>query len=535
MTTVPASVAHARRSHRPYPWREGAWSREPGLRFKVGRLLVSEPAYARLWKTHRDIDLLERTGFFYDGLTPSQRSALGLLAAPAVDGWRTPVTPLPSPDQLHHLPADQPWVVLVTTGGFAPFHGGHAAMLAAAENLAQEKGWPVLGTFVSPSHDGYVAGKDGGRAGAYPAPWRVDHIRHALAQAGSSVPRFVDPWEALVAPRPVNFTAVLRRLERYLSHHLAHPVRAVYVFGADNAAFAEVFDEPEASICVGRQGLPLPERGLSVAMESDESSSRIRRACVPAIPEAPRGTYVLRDEGLWALEPWRHGAVSDERLMDAWEAFAASVEDALRQSFAQGQGPCPEKWLRLPIASQRALVQAWSKEAPVISMDPCTEDLPGVIPWGVSRRFRVADHQRHPHGWGSRPGAASLPANLPSKAILVDDDSSSGHTLAMAHAHLKALGVEVIDTRLLIPACLPPGTEVFDVVDLRDFLPGAREGGLVVEHPSGLLERCPYLAPAVSLHTRARLPQGTFQITTAKLEQAIAKFFGSIGVALPCR
>lgn len=534
MTAIPASAAQARRSHRPYPWREGAWNREPGLRFKVGRLLVSEPAYARVWKQHRDIDLLERTGFFYDGIAPSQRSALGLLDPPASDGW-APVTPLPSPDQLHHLPSDTPWVVLVTTGGFAPFHAGHAAMLTAAEGLAQEKGWPVVGTFVSPSHDGYVAGKDGGRAGAYPAAWRVDHIRQTLEETSSSVPRFVDPWEALVAPRPVNFTAVLRRLERYLSHHLGHPVRAVYVFGADNAAFAEVFDGPESTICIGRQGLPLPSRGLAVALENTESSSRIRRTSTPAIPEAPRGTYVLRDEGLWALEPWRHGSVSDERLLAAWNVFADSVEEALRQSFAQGHGPCPAQWMRLPIASQRALVEAWSKEAPVLNMDPCTEDLPDVIPWGVSRRFRMADHQRHPHGWGPRPGAVPLPADLPSEVILVDDDSSSGHTLSMARAHLQALGVKVVDTRLLIPACLPPGTDVFDVVDLRDFLPGAREGGLVVEHPSGQLQRSPYLSPAVSLRTRARLPMGTSLATTARLEQAIAQFFSSIGVAPPCR
>lgn len=520
----------ARRAHRPYPWHEGAWAREAGLRFKVGRLLVSEPAYARLWRQHRDVGLLERAGFFYDGLTQAQRRSLGLLGNPLPTCWEPFVTPLPSPDQLARLPADQPWVVLVTTGGFAPFHEGHLAMLQAAEELALAQGWPVLGTFVSPSHDGYVAGKDGGRAGAYPAAWRMDQIRHALDQSPGSMQRFVDPWEALVAPRPVNFTAVLRRLERYLAHHLGHPVKAVYVFGADNADFAQVFEQPQASICVGRLGLPLPPAGLGVELDHPLSSSLVRRKVVPTIPPAPRGTYVLRDEGLWALEPWRHGQMSDEQLLAAWNAFAQDVEEALRHAFTLGGGPCPEHWCRLPIASQRALVAKWAQEAPVISMDPCTEDVEGVIAWGMSRRFRLADHQRRPHGWGQRPGAPVLPNELPPRVILVDDDTSSGHTLAMARAGLAARGVEVLDTRLLIPACLPSGTEIFDVVDLRDFLPGARQGGLAVQHPDGRVERHPYWAPVVDLHTRARLPWGTGWATTQRLQAAAATFFNRLGL-----
>ena len=47
--------------------------------------------------------------------------------------------------------------------------------------------------------------------------------------------------------------------------------------------------------------------------------------------------------------------------------------------------------------------------------------------------------------------------------------------------------------------------DIHDIVDFRDFLIGARFGGLCVTLPSGEKARVPYLAPYVNLKTRAKI------------------------------
>lgn len=142
---------------RPYPWAKDGWDQQPGARFRIGRQLVEDPGYAALWRQTKDLLALERAGFFDDCLTPSQRRELGMARDVPARVWERLESPLPAAFDLEGLPPDKPWVVLLTTGGFAPFHSGHLAMLEAAESEAVARGWPVLATIVSPSHDAYVS------------------------------------------------------------------------------------------------------------------------------------------------------------------------------------------------------------------------------------------------------------------------------------------------------------------------------------------------------------------------------------------
>lgn len=48
--------------------------------------------------------------------------------------------------------------------------------------------------------------------------------------------------------------------------------------------------------------------------------------------------------------------------------------------------------------------------------------------------------------------------------------------------------------------------DLFDMVDLRDFIFGAKDGGLVIELPNRQLARAPYSLPYISLITRASIP-----------------------------
>lgn len=528
-----------------YPWRRPGFP-APGELFRLGRLLVREPEYAGLWRKHRDTGLLEHAGFFDDQMTREEVSRF-LSPDPAHLGW---MSPLPSGEDWARVArSGRPLVVLLATGAFAPYHSGHQAMMEAAIGAAQRKGLEVLAAYFSPSHDRYVREKDGGRGASFPATQRIDLLRSRMP-SGQEVPWLVDPWEAMGLPGAINFTTVIRRLEAYLNSHrpaLAPRVRVVYVFGADNAGFSRVF-EPNPSthpftICVGRPEHPGSSSGLFVPLNHPESSTRLRRKAMPQACGIERrgsggGVYLIRNEEEWATSHWSC-KVGPEVLARAWQKFGVQVRRAMEQAFtgeeglpgAQGE-PCrPDTFDWIKVSFQRQVVKNWAASRPLVSLDPCVSDIPGVVGWPSSRVFSPSNHQASPLGRALRPGTAKLP-HVPRgcHVWLVDDDIATGESMASARKSLEQQGVVVEQCRSLTP----PGS-LFDVVDLRDFLPGAREAGLVVKAPSGELVRVPYMAPFVNLATRARIPRGQSWVTSLALWESAAYFFESLPVDLLVR
>lgn len=545
------STPPADRPHRPWPWRTPGWP-QAGDRFALGRLLVREAEYGAIWRRVRGQGLdaslraLETTGLIDEGWTRAQRRALGVEAGfeGHVAAW---TTPLPDPAWLETLRARgdlERAVVLLGTGSYAPAHAGHFAMLAAAQAALEAHGHPVLAVYLSPSHDLYVAGKDGGRCAAYPGPLRVDLLRtwlQAHPPAGEA-PWLVCPWEALLAQRATNFTTVRRRLQAYLTQHLGVAVPVVYAFGADNAAFAEAFRDAPAPACVtvGRHGRRGQGIGLFAPLDHAGSSTAVRDGTldgadtVLARAAAPEGTYFLRDEGCFAWQAFARGENTPALCADAWATFVDTVEATLQAAFATG-GPAarPDTWARLDAATQQAQVQAWVAQGRVatppfqmVSLDPVmARAVPGVTHLPLSRLFAVADHQARARDWTTRPGHAALVAvreGMP--VVLIDDDQATGATLKRGASLLERQHVRVVEARVLTP----PDARVFDVVDARDFLPGTADGGLVVQSPAGSAVRVPYLAPFVDLSTRARLPAGTAWHVSRTLWGAARTFFAAL-------
>lgn len=520
----------------------------PGERFRLGRLLLREPEYALLWRKHQNIGLLERAGFFDDQMS---REEVRHFLAPdrAHREW---MSPLPThKDWERARQSGRPVVVLLATGAFAPFHSGHQAMMQAAIDAAQEKGMQVLAAYFSPSHDHYVGGKDGGRGSEHPAAERIDRLRSQMPSS-HGVSWLVDPWEAMGVPRAINFTTVVRRLQAYLNTHRpdgAPKARVVYVFGADNAEFSRAFHPNSpfhpATICVGRPGHDAPSAGLFAPLEHPESSTRLRRTHSFFAPGASRvengdgnqgGTYLIRNEQGWATSHWSD-KVPQQVLIHAWEQFAVRVRLVLEGAFAclghRPYGvPCassrPDSFSWIRVSEQRDQVARWAASRALVSLDPCVSDLPGVTKWPSSRVFEPSGWQAGPLCRAPRPGSSGLPDLLKGNRVwLVDDDIATGKSMANAREHLERQGVVIEQCRSLTPS-----GPLFDVVDLRDFLPGAREAGLVVQAPCGELVRVPYMAPFVNLVTRARVPEGRAWSTSLALWEAAAQFFESLPVAL---
>ena len=77
--------------------------------------------------------------------------------------------------------------------------------------------------------------------------------------------------------------------------------------------------------------------------------------------------------------------------------------------------------------------------------------------------------------------------------------------------------------------------KIFDIVDLRDFIIGVQNGGLVVRLPNKKVARSPYMLPYVSLKTRASIPAPKEMEMSIKLWEMNKKFYQEIGNTITLR
>lgn len=491
--------------------------------------ILRDPWYAAIYRATKSLELVERAGFFDDKLddrhTPSRYYAL--------DFDTTPIQHLS--DRLTTHPPGRTAYVLLTTGGFSPVHRGHIAMMEAAKRHLECQGKSVLGGYLSPSHDSYVSKKYGGAA-ALAAHHRIELCQKALVEHPWIM---VDPWEARYTPRTVNFTNVIERLHGYISRRFPslHEIRIVYVCGSDNAEFAHAFRYGGGDmICVGRAGSTehfarlrhefYPERDrihfLKPTRASGCSSRMVRAGSHADIPASIRShyqklvatsqqpstsqSYLIRDEGSWATAPWN--TKYDRNVLEqSYHRFAKRLGRLIEQSFAGPSTPDQPRTVScryLHLAKQHALIALLTQKT--ISLDAAT---PGTHNLSLSRAFSLSDGQHTSLGLVERPGSLPLNEqcqNIPAGSYtLIDDDIGSGFT--MRHIASK-LPTRVTINAWTILSKIDPNApaDVLDIIDTRDFLVGARDGGLVVKLPDGTLARAPYALPYVSLISRAKIP-----------------------------
>jgi len=412
-------------------------------------------------------------------------------------------TPLPN----RRARTDAP-KVLLATGGFFPLHAGHLAMMEAARRAAEHAGWEIIGGYLSPGHDNYLRLKCGDAAA--PASERLRLVGRGIADANSDWLR-VDPWEALHRRGAVNYTDVAARLEAYLRAHVHPQLTVVYVCGGDNARFASAFVARGGCIVVGRPGA-----------ETEWSRWRATLAGHPGILFAEGGSP-LASRDLRATTAVRRPLPSllvrceDARVVDTLglaerlPAFQDQLLTLLR-SYTRvrvEQGP-PE-----PVTAAQG----------VISLDPLR---PARFNLALSRLFAVGGYQ--PLGHVARPGHPPLARQIagipPGEYRLRDDDAMSGSTLEAVRRALPA-HVHITATELALAR-----HESEDVLDARDFLLGADEGGLVLAWPDAFdetprLARAPYLLPYVDPCVRASIPDARgFSSAVWELN---ARFFAQSG------
>jgi len=475
------------------------------------------------WEMFASDQILDEAGFFDNGL---------------------PVAEIERGDEMSARLACTPWgfvarsartsrgahrIVLAATGAFAPVHDGHIAMMQAARQAAENAGKHVLGGYLAPDHDRYVSTK---HPDALTAAQRVARCEDAVKDLGWLC---VDPWPALWVGEALNYTDVIERLQRYLRAHVADDIDVWFVGGSDNAGFARVFSQFGGCVIVQRDApVSASDRvehpnviyaGPTAA--SSQSSTKVRRRSstitdLTAGPSEP-SQYVLRDDLNWAIQPW---AARHPQIHRAASRFSDDVTAALRAALADSAAA-----IRFvdPGEQKQLTDQLIAAGANVLNLDPVTSATERL---SLCRMFDCSDAQISARKLCGRPGAPPLDEQLrripAGEYDLVDDDIATGFTVE----HVRALlpdDVAVRRTHSLL-AKSAGDAPIFDVVDLRDFLLGARQAGLVVELPDATPARVPYMAPFVQLRTRAKIPAEACQSLSRSLWEANLRFFARVPV-----
>lgn len=512
-----------------------------------------DPFYAKALDHYGDEKSLVQAGFFDDGLA---EGAVNALADPR---WMTtPLYKIRRPKGKAARP-----LVLFSTGGFAPVHEGHLQMMEAARAKMIREGYDVIGGFLCPAHDSYVLNKGSG-AERFPVHVRLENLEKALFASDWLE---IDPWMALYAPNDLNFTDVFRRLEGYLKMHVAssRPIEVAYVFGADNALFARAFLKKGNCVVVNRPGhqpnfagvsddkalmstgrIHLAESNVDISSRQIRMGERVFAQMVEAEKILSDGhgadarTIFIRDDLDWALEPWRE-KTTPAALSKATDDFVSDLIRILKTGYADAAFLPPGQEAEILLVPAREQVRWLEKNLgnkPFINMD-CVTGAAGY-PAHISRLFHLSDRQHFSLGIVHRPDAIDDLANLPGgEYALVDDDIATGASMRRLEERLPER-VHIVERISLLKKWFsenfPHKTyNPVNILDMRDFLVGARMGGLVVEGFNGNHGRVPYLAPYVSLHSRSSIPKERENRISAQIFELNARFFKAIGNTLLLR
>jgi nicotinic acid mononucleotide adenylyltransferase len=518
--------------------------------------ILRDPFYNDLYCNYSSISVIEAAGFFDNGLSVEaslKRSNNNLFTTP-VDKILKNLAKEKEPTVF------QKNIVLLTTGGFSPIHAGHVAMMKRAKLRLEKAGYRVVGGYISPSHDKYVSVKNNGSA-ELDSAHRIDLCEDAVLDSDWLM---VDSWESRYNTHSINYTDVVLRLKRYLDHHIpTASIQVAYVFGGDNYGFARTFIKQGIGVCMTRTGYEAQIENLKKepfiknspniffgkvsSQESGLSSTQMRLGLLKGLPDRlvhhfkrltveqknlAEALYVVRDDSTWGLSQWSFK--NKEKATKAAVKFLQSLVGSIKNSFLNvksPENPILIKELIYSLTDQIEYVRNLSQEERVINLDVCSG---GAARLGFSRLFSLADGQKKSNNLIARPGSPKIKAQFKAikagQYVLVEDDIATGWTINQIKKCLPK-EVKIKSIKTLTEYCFyqkfdKTTQHVFhDIVDLRDFMIGSKDAGLVVSLPNGQTARVPYMLPYVRLANRAKIPPSNELLFSYNMWNANLEFF----------
>jgi len=486
---------------------------------------LSDPFYSVVYRCERNTKALYDAGFFDDGL-PQMASTYKAWSAKNMTTSIQKVI-----DNIEKLIAagGTRAAVLLTTGGMAPIHNGHIAMMEVArEQIERKNNLTVVGGFFAPGHDSYVGQKYNGTA-AIPAAHRVAMVELATRDSDWLE---VDPWAARYMPAELNFTDVYSRLAMYLLAHLKSVARGLryidlyYVCGSDNAGFVNaiarsiVVDRTEVSSKAAREG--------DHAILHPKVAEYLKNYKSTDTGNLP---YLIRNEEDDAISGYANTMPGG---MAELTRRRIQLQSTIRLGIAQVFKSLghEHKVHLLSTSDQRTRALEVIAGRKTISLDPFFS---GDERIDSTRYFSLSQAQFKPLFRAARVGHLTIrdQASLidPGEYVLVEDDSVTGETINSARANLSE-DVKITDVVLLSDFADYAGTDYYDVVDMRDFIVGSADGGLSVVTPRGEHARAPYALPYVSLRSRAKIPAEAEIEISRIIWQANVRFFAGSNITV---
>lgn len=474
---------------------------------------LSDPMYAEMYRLYQSTTALYQAGFFIDPYQSKINYEVDFLTTPY-----DKIVEAISKAQDN----GKPYIVVLTTGSFSPFHKGHMHLMDVAKKTMKDAGYHVVGGYISPSHDEYVSQKANGQAALH-----VEKRSYLIETAiHNSDWLYLDKWEGYYNRHAINFSDVIHRLEAYLNKHIPTTVgiKVCYVYGGDNAAFGRAFLSDHYAVCVNRSGsddkfsalrqelMHLPNVLFVEENTTGEiSSTSVRNGCSNSLHDEVNELYLkfieerdLPVEGVYAIRNDLNYA--SPLPLEESSPFLEEVKNLFQEFFGGG--------LSVDVISsvyQHSEVtrQLQNSNLPTISLDAFIR---GDMNLEISRLFELGSMQFRSKGLTNRPFTPALEEQAksipPGEYLLIEDDVASGFTLQKVK---DLLSPTVLIKDMLILSSLDGGTNskgYYDIIDLRDFLFGSKSSGLVTTLPNASVVRVPYVLPYVSPISRASVPVG---------------------------
>lgn len=489
---------------------------------KLAWKILRDEYYSEVYKKYLDIEIVIKAGFILDSLELDDMDFYNL------NLLTTPVGKII--ENMKNKDIKNP-VVLLTTGGFDPIHEGHIYMMDFAKKILEKNGYDVVGGYLSPSHESYVSTKPYYKINPYE---RLDLCQKTIKD---SEWLSIDPWESIYVKTYINFTDIIQRLELYLKKHVDSRIQVAYVFGGDNSEFMYCFENKGIGVCVEREGhsdkfsqMKSKCKGKNIffinnkSIVSTYSSRNIRRMNGYEYNKKnyckDDGDYVIRNEGMIPLSNYKE-YVEKETLEKAHKDFLEELIHVLEKTFEY-------KLDVKTIDMEKQLEKAEKnlKDKKTISLDTYYK---GTYNIETSRLFDISDLQNNYISLIGRIGHDTIENQInvieDGNYILVDDDSATGKTIREVMSNLpERINIEQI---YLLASML--NENIFDIVDLRDFIIGVQNGGLIVRLPNKEIARAPYILPYVSLKTRATISASEEMNISIKLWEMNREFYNKIG------
>lgn len=481
--------------------------------------ILKDEYYRKVYKKYSDIETVIKAGFIYDKLDQDSLNYnnLSLLTTPV--------------SKLKDFSDEEKPVVLLSTGGFDPIHDGHIYMMEFAKETLEKNGYKVIGGYFSPSHPSYVSTKPFCKINAYE---RLDLCQECVKNSDWLM---IDPWESIYVKTYINFTDVINRLELYLKKHVSSRIQVAYVFGGDNSEFMYCFEDKGIGVCVEREGYSKQFNEMknkfkgknnffinnkSIVSTYSSRNIRQRQNYQYKQPEFNKeeGCYVIRNEGLIPFEKYKNH-IDEQTLEKAQKSFLEELIILFKEAF---NNKLDVKTIDMNKQLEEARERL--KEQQTISLDTYYR---GTYDIQTSRLFDISDIQKKYISLIGRIGFETIEEQISKikdgRYILVDDDSATGKTIREVMSNLpERIHIERIE---LLASVLKE--KIFDIVDLRDFIIGVQNGGLVVRLPNNEIARAPYMLPYVCLKTRASVMASKEMDMSIKLWEMNKKFYQEIG------